>query len=109
MWLRPRGGSMLGMNRTIRGDKTVASELMRIIDREGQLVFIAQPSGQAAVEFVADQVGVGAVVFSNPEHDFPQRIRYQRAGADSLIARVEGIRSGQTGGIDFRYARVSCP
>lgn len=106
--MRPRAGSMLGMSRTIRGDSTVAYELMRIVVRDGRVFFVAQPSGQSAAEFVAGEVEEGSVDFTNPEHDFPQRITYRRVGEDSLIARIEGVLSGRERGVDFRYARVSC-
>lgn len=57
-------------------------------------------------------LGVGpladVVTFENLAHDFPQRVIYRRAGADSLIARVEGTRAGQPRGFDFPYRRVAC-
>ncbi|HEX2091137.1 MAG TPA: DUF6265 family protein [Longimicrobiaceae bacterium] len=108
-WMEPRGGSLLGMSRTTRGDSTVAHEVMRIFERGGRPVFFVHPSGQAPTEFTASEVEAGSIVFANPQHDFPQRILYRRVGADSLVARIEGTRSGRTRGVDFRYARVSCP
>lgn len=108
-WMRPRGGSLLGMSRTVAADSTIAHELMRIVERSGGLVFQAHPSGQAPAEFPAVQIGEGRVVFADPAHDFPQRIIYRRTGADSLVARVEGERNGAVRGSDFRYARVACP
>jgi hypothetical protein len=108
-WMRPRGGSLLGMSRTVAADSAVAHELMRIVDRGGGLVFQAHPSGQAPAEFPAVEAGPERAVFADPAHDFPQRIVYRRVGADSLVARVEGERDGTTRGFDFRYARVACP
>ena len=29
-------------------------------------------------------------VFTNPEHDFPSRIVYQRAAADNLVCEISG-------------------
>jgi hypothetical protein len=108
-WMRPRGGSLLGMSRTVSADSTVGHELMRIVERGGGLVFVAHPSGQAPAEFPAVEAGPERAVFADPAHDFPQRIIYRRVGVDSLVARVEGERNGTTRGIDFRYARVACP
>jgi hypothetical protein len=108
-WMRPRGGSLLGMSRTVVADGAAGHELMRIVERGGGLVFQAHPSGQAPAEFPAVEVGEGRVVFADPAHDFPQRIIYRRVGADSLVARVEGERGGAVRGSDFRYARVACP
>jgi hypothetical protein len=108
-WMRPRGGTLLGMSRTVAADSTVGHELMRIVERGGSLVFQAHPSGQAPAEFPAVEAGPERAVFADPAHDFPQRVIYRRVGADSLVARVEGERNGTTRGIDFRYARVACP
>lgn len=108
-WMRPRGRTLLGMSRTSAADSTVGWELMRVVERGGRLVFQAAPSGQAPAEFTSVESGPERVVFANPEHDFPRRIVYRRAGADSLVARVEGEPGGTPRGIDFRYARVPCP
>ena len=108
-WTRPRGGLMLGVGRTVRGDTLVEYEQTRIFERGGRLVFGATPSGQAYAEFESTEVSDSAVTFENPSHDFPQRVLYRRRGADSLIARVEGMRGGKLRGADFPYARVACP
>ncbi len=106
-WLAPRGGVMLGMSRTVRGDSLVGYEFIRLYERGSQLVYAALPSGQAPAEFVSTSIADAAITFANPAHDFPQRIIYRRAG-DSLYARIEGESGGQVRGVDFRYGRVAC-
>jgi hypothetical protein len=106
-WMVPRGGIMLGMGRTVRGDTLVEYEHMRIYERNGRLVFAAQPSRQALAEFESTTIDANSIVFANPAHDFPQRIRYRSSG-DSLFARIEGTMNGQERGVDFRYVRVGC-
>ena len=108
-WLAPRGGMMLGMGRTTRGDSVVEFEHTRIYARGDTLIFAATPSGQAPAEFRTHGPTGDEVRFENPTHDFPQRVIYRRGRGDSLFARVEGTRSGQLRGSDFAYARVSCP
>jgi hypothetical protein len=108
-WMAPRGGTMLGMSRTTRGDSTTGYELMRISERGERLVFTAQPSGQPAAAFTSAGISATEVIFTNPEHDFPQTIRYRRAGGDSLVARLEGMSAGQLQAMDFPMARVPCP
>ena len=107
-WMPPRAGTMLGSGRTVRGDTLIEFEQTRIFERNGRLVFAARPSGQEPAEFESTESSDSAVTFSNPTHDFPQRVMYRRRGADSLIARVEGTRNGQVRGQDFPYARVAC-
>ena len=107
-WMRPRGGAMLGMSRTVRRDTMVEYEHLRIIERGGKAVYVAMPSGQVTTEFEAATTTDSLVTFENPAHDFPQRIIYRRRGADSLIARIEGMRAGQLRTVDFPFARVAC-
>ena len=107
-WMTPRGGMMLGMARTTRGDSLVEFEQVRISERGGQLVYTAQPSGQAQTEFTSTEISDSAVVFANPTHDFPQRVIYRRKGADSLVARIEGTMNGNARAVDFRYTRAKC-
>jgi hypothetical protein len=108
-WMRPRAGLMLGMSRTVVGDSLREYEQVALSLRGTQLVYAATPARQAPAEFASTAVSDSAVTFENPAHDFPQRIIYRRRGADSLIARVEGMRGGQLRGRDFAYRRVPCP
>jgi hypothetical protein len=48
------------------------------------------------VAFPLVSVTDDTVVFENPDHDFPQRITYQRNGDDSVTATVEA--PGRDGG-----------
>ena len=107
--MQPRGGLMLGVSRTVIGDSLREYEQVALSQRGAHLVYAATPARQAPAEFVSTAVSDSAVIFENPTHDFPQRIIYRRRGADSLIARVEGMRGGQLRGRDFAYHRVPCP
>ena len=104
----PRGNSMIGMGRTVRGDSLVEFEVVVVRERGSDLVYEAHPSGQAAAEFVAESLGVASVVFANPTHDFPQRVGYRRVGADSLIGWIQGSMGGQDRKIEFPYSRTEC-
>jgi hypothetical protein len=106
-WMAPRGGSMVGSSRTVRGGQLAEYELVVIREPDEALVYIAHPSGQPPAQFVASEISEGRVVFENPAHDFPQRIGYERRGT-SLQAWVEGARDGRTRRIDFPYRRAAC-
>src|SRR5436190_18053663 len=45
-WTAPAGGAMLAVSRTIKGDRMVAFEFLRIVERNGGLPYVAQPNGQ---------------------------------------------------------------
>jgi hypothetical protein len=106
-WMAPAGGSLIGVSRTVVNGKLTEFEFLQIRDRAEGLTYIAKPSNQPEAKFVVSAKSADEVVFENPEHDFPQRIRYRLTG-NTLNARIEGTMNGKTRGIDFPYARVMC-
>ena len=106
-WMRPAGGTMLGMGRTVRGGRTTEYEFLQIREAEGRLTYEARPSGQDGASFPLSKLGPSEVVFENPSHDFPQRIIYRRNTDGSVTGRIEGTTNGKLQAIDFPYAR--CP
>jgi len=94
-WSPPAGGTMLATGRTISGGSTVFFEFLRIEarrdDPESPLVYVAQPGGRwPGTEFPVLEQRDDAVVFANPEHDFPRRIEYRRLGRDRLRVVLDG-------------------
>jgi Domain of unknown function (DUF6265) len=109
-WSAPRARGMLGSSRTVRGDKLVAHEFVLLRERGEQLAYEVQPSGQAATVFLSVTLGESSVVFENLQHDFPQRVAYERKG-NELLAWIEGPRHGQPGQmrrIEYPYRKVAC-
>ncbi|HWL40225.1 MAG TPA: DUF6265 family protein [Gemmatimonadaceae bacterium] len=107
-WTAPEARAMLGTSRTVRRDSLVEYELVVVREHGERLAYHAHPSGQATTTFFATSVGESSVTFENPQHDFPQKIGYERRGADSLVAWISGPRAGTTRRIDFPYKRISC-
>ena len=80
-WMKPAGGQMLGMSHTVVDGKTREHEFIRIVQEEnGDIFFVANPSGQKEARFKLMIVTDREARFENPEHDFPQRIIYRRDG-----------------------------
>ncbi len=95
-WTPPRAGTMFGMNRVIANGKTVFFENLCIEAQEdGTLVYLASPKGrQPPTPFRLVGVTGDAVVFENPEHDFPQRIVYELAPDGGLRMEISGAPNG---------------
>ena len=91
-WTPPRAGTMMAVGRTMRGERTVFYEFLRIEQTsDGGLTYHAAPKGRSpATPFKAVEVTADRIVFENPQHDFPTRITYWKEGADGMGARVEG-------------------
>jgi hypothetical protein len=109
VWLRPAGGTMLGMGRTVKNEKSVTHEFMQIREGNGGLTFLANPSGQEAASFRMITLTKVKIVFENKEHDFPQRVIYELVAPDKLTGRIEGVENGRERGIDFPMTRAACP
>lgn len=87
-WTPAAGGAMLAVSRTVKDDRLAAFEYLRIVERDGGLVYIAQPNGRPLTEFVLTAITADSATFENPAHDFPKMIRYTRRPDGSLEARI---------------------
>ena len=108
-WTAPRGGVMLEMGRTVRDGRLIEHEFVVLREDGGQLAYEAHPSGQPSAVFLANEASDGRVVFENAEHDFPQRVGYERRAPYSLAAWIEGTVNGRPRRVDFAYRRTACP
>ena len=106
-WMRPGGGLMLGMSRTVRGDKAVSQEFLSISSKSGVVYYTARV-GTSTTPFKLIRLADSEAVFENPEHDFPQRIIYRKKDG-GLHARIEGSEKGKTKSQDFPMRRATCP
>jgi hypothetical protein len=95
-WTPAAGGAMLAVSRTVKGDRMVAFEFLRILQRDGGLVYVAQPNGRPPTEFTLTALTADSATFENPMHDFPKTIRYTRRADGSLEARVSGGGKNET-------------
>lgn len=108
-WGPAGGGAMLGTARTVKSGKMTSFEFLRIVERDGGLVYVAQPGGGAAVEFVLTELTATRALFENPQHDFPKRIVYEHVpaaagGKDGL--RTEISDTGGSRAISASYTRA---
>ncbi len=108
-WLKPAGGTMLGISRTVADGKTVEFEFMQIREETGGgIFFIAKPSGQPEATFKLIKGSAREVIFENPQHDFPQRVIYRLQDDGSLLGRIEGVSKGKEKAVDFPMNRARC-
>lgn len=106
-WTPPQAHAMLGTGRTVRGDSLIEYELVVLREQGDRLAYQAHPSGQPGATFLSTSLSDSAVTFENLQHDFPQRIGYERHGADSLVAWINGPREGAIRRIVFPYKRIA--
>jgi len=101
-WGPPSGGSMFAVSRTISRTRLSAFEYLRILERNGGLVYIAQPNGAAATEFVLTEFTSSRAVFDNPRHDYPKRIVYELSAEGGLSATVGFMKGGSPRKFEYK-------
>jgi hypothetical protein len=102
-WLPPEGGMMFGTSQTIDDHGlTVFFEHLTVYHQGADVVYRAAPRGAGAAEFTLDGHGDNWAEFTNPAHDYPRRIRYERVGAE-LAATIDDGAGGQVN--SWRFTR----
>ncbi len=88
VWAIESDYSLIGFAVSIADGKAVFYEVLSIKrNDEGTWAYTAHPSGQASASFIVTDQGDTSVVFTNPDHDYPQEIRYEREG-NQLYASI---------------------
>jgi hypothetical protein len=79
-----------------------AFEYLRIVERDGGLVYFAQPGGAKATEFVLTELSPTRAVFDNPRHDYPKRIVYELSADGGLSATIGQMKGGTPRRFEFK-------
>jgi hypothetical protein len=107
-WSPPLGGAMLAVSRTVNtSGKMSAFEYLRIVERDGALVYFAQPGGAKATEFVLTELTKTRAVFDNPRHDYPKRIVYELSAEGGLSATIGQLKGGTPRRFEFKREAAS--
>ncbi len=102
-WSPPLGGAMLAVSRSVNtSGKMFAFEYLRIVERDDGLVYIAQPGGKTATEFVLTELDKTRAVFDNPRHDYPKRIVYELSAEGGLSATTGYLKGGTPRRFEFQ-------
>jgi hypothetical protein len=106
-WTSVAGGSIMGMSRTVAGEKTVEFEYLRIEQRADGVYYVAHPKARCpGTDFKLTKVSTTEAVFENPQHDFPKRIIYRKIDDDSLTATIDGGEGTKAMSFAFRRMKV---
>jgi hypothetical protein len=103
-WTAAAGGSMMGVSRTIAGDKTVEFEYLRIEQRADGIYYVAHPKARCpGTDFKLTRASATEAVFENPQHDFPKRIIYRKTD-DGLTASIDAGEGSK--GMSFVFKKM---
>lgn len=112
VWAAPPMPAMLGHSYASGEGELQSWEQTRIDMIDGWPSFVAMPNGGAPVRFRMVEPDAtlpseldGRATFSNPEHDYPQRLAYERRGDD--LTTTISLASGADA-LTFHYHRIAC-
>ena len=105
IWMSAESPVMPGLHRDRFDNGRSFFEYLRIEQRKDAIVYVASPRGGKSTEFTLTEIGERHVLFSNPEHDFPQTIEYRREG-DTLTATIGGLANGEQRKRSWQWMRV---
>jgi hypothetical protein len=101
-WGNQDGNLMLGASKTILKGQPDSFEFLSLVDGK-EITYVPYVNGKSSVSFPAKHVSATSAEFSNPNHDFPKSIRYERED-DYLKISLSG--DGPT--IEYQLKSVSC-
>jgi hypothetical protein len=105
-WTGTTGGSLLGMSKTVAGDRTAFFEYLRIESRPDGIYYVAHPKARPGTDFKLVRQDEQSATFENLKHDFPKRIIYRRNADGSMTARAEGDGTETEKPQEFHYKRM---
>ena len=108
-WTRGDDGRLRATSESFRNGQKVFEETLVVEVRADGVFLVASPQGQATHAFRMGQATARSVMFEDPAHDYPQRIRYTLKGPDRLVAEIGGTVSGTERTSTWRYRRVASP
>jgi hypothetical protein len=108
IWKQIDDSTFAGRSYSISNGDTVSSEVIKLVQRDGELAYIPTVRDQnlgMPIEFRLTYIGADKMIFENPDHDFPQVIIYEHVSTDSLVAEISGEVNGEHQAIQFPMRR----
>ncbi len=89
---------------------TIFYEQVKLEQRNNEIHCVIKTKGQhdnESVSFKLRSKDAEALVFENPQHDFPTQITYTKIGNDSLYAEISGLAKGQERKEGFPFKKTA--
>ena len=106
IWMVPKGGLMLGINRSVRKGGQASFEFLRLQVVDDNVIYYASPGGSKPTPFTLKSSEENIAIFENSKNEFPQRIIY-RLENDQLVARIEGTIDGNERSMQWKWRKQS--
>ncbi len=107
-WWIINDSNLAGRSFSNNGNDTLLLETMELKQTGGKWFYVALVAGQnesRAVSFTMTDAA-DAMVFENPDHDYPNRIIYKLEADTLLYARTENMASNKVK--EFSFRKIGC-
>ncbi len=92
----------------IKNSEITNQEKLKLYTDDTWVYFVADVSHNPdPVSFKMTGMENSKVVFENPQHNFPQKITYEKIGSDSLLAVIEAEIDGILKRIEFSLKKLN--
>ena len=108
-WKKVNDSVFHGESYFVVGKDTVFAEHVKLEEANGKLAYIVTVPGQnneQPVRFEMTLSNERQITFENPQHDYPNKIVYNRVGSDSLVAEISGLQKGKPASEKFRMKKI---
>jgi hypothetical protein len=115
-WMRPAGGSMVGMYRSIRDGRATLYEILAIEARDGEVFLrikhfapgaglVSREEKDQSVDYALVKAESRTAVFEGTGAA-PARVTFHGPSPEALTITVEGERDGKRSATEFKYRRL---
>lgn len=109
VWLAPVAGTMLGMGQTVKAERTLGWEAMRLYNDGDSVKAWIRPGARNEFTMVMERFEDGFVSFALTEGDTTTRVTYRRRSATEMSASFRLHRGdAPPRGQEFSFKREDC-
>ena len=111
-WYKQDDSTFAGSGLFIKAGKTMSEETIELTQKGDDVYYIPTVKGQNGdkpVTFKMTAVTDNTLIFENPQHDFPQIIKYTLYGTDSLVAEISDKAGTHKEVFAMKKTQVSTP
>jgi hypothetical protein len=107
-WERICDSELKGKAYMIKKGEISNSESLRLHTDVQEIYYTADVShNPQSISFKLTFLDERKAVFENPQHDFPQKITYEKKENHSLLATIEAVQNGKVNKVEFALKRIS--
>ncbi|HMQ70701.1 MAG TPA: DUF6265 family protein [Ignavibacteria bacterium] len=107
-WYSDDENNLTGRAYLIKSGEITNNEILKIHLTGNDVFYTADVSHNPdPVSFKLTEFSDRIFVFENPEHDFPQKIKYEIISENNFIASVEAVNEGKTRKLVYDLKRIT--